>query len=396
MALDELCQFAHVLVVACLAYMVLSGASTFIPAITMEPVSEELGMSLGMLSALASAGSGAKAVIVLLLMGPALDAFGPHTLIQWCLLGSAACNVALALAPTAFLYGAAFLTNFFFNSLSEQPAFIVLFATYFDARLGIACTLIASAYSLAGLTLPLLLGPMLVAFGWRTLWLVLAACCLLATPVSCYVLKPGPISLNEKRKHFSLRGVIGTVVMMHRLQRAGRDVDAADNEEVSSNSFTGGRLSTAGSRMSVVEPFALLHSLGKSGRLEVAVVDDDDDDELPAAKPCDTSASASIAAAKGAQQAGDGGRVALRTVMHLPPTPAAQAAAEAANANSSIAAPAAPSRHFPPPPPKAAPMNMSFGEALGTLKFWALSLSAFAFFVHGGQVRAPMVSVDLP
>ena len=45
-------------------------------------------------SSLASAGSGLKAIIILAFMGPALDAFGPHKIIHWCIIGSAACDVA--------------------------------------------------------------------------------------------------------------------------------------------------------------------------------------------------------------------------------------------------------------------------------------------------------------
>ena len=95
---DELIRYSHILGLSCMAYLILSGASTFVPAVTMEAVSTSLGMSLAALSSLASAGSGLKAVITLFFMGPALDAFGPHRIIHWCLVGSGACNLGIAAA----------------------------------------------------------------------------------------------------------------------------------------------------------------------------------------------------------------------------------------------------------------------------------------------------------
>ena len=254
---DELIRYSHILGLSCMAYLILSGASTFVPAVTMEAVSTSLGMSLAALSSLASAGSGLKAVITLFFMGPALDAFGPHRIIHWCLVGSGACNLGIAAAGSAFTYSAAFLINYVFNSLSEQPAFIVLFASYFDVRLGMACTSIACAYSLAGLVLPLVFGPLLVAYGWRLLWVILAACCLLIAPVACSVLRPGPIALHEAvRKRLTLKAAGSAIKMMNRLKMLASD----KGEE--GEGFTGGRLSN--NRMSVIlPPDALLETLGR-------------------------------------------------------------------------------------------------------------------------------------
>ena len=46
---DELCTYSHVLGLSCLAYLILSGASTFLPAVTMDAVSADLDMSMTML-----------------------------------------------------------------------------------------------------------------------------------------------------------------------------------------------------------------------------------------------------------------------------------------------------------------------------------------------------------
>ena len=379
-AADELCVHLNVLVVACTSYLILSGASTFVPAVTMEAVSEEHSMSLTVLSSLASAGSGLKAVIILIFMGPALDAFGPHTLIHWCLVGSALCNLAIASSPSAAWYVAAFLVNFVFNSLSEQPAFIVLFATFFDKRLGIACTSIASAYSLAGLVLPLVFGPILVSLGWRALWVILAACSLAMAPLACCVLQLGPIALHHESAaprslHDSLRAVIRTVVLTNRMKSLvayshDDDTAADDSLQERSSTFTGGKLSGSLRRsFSVASPESLLHSLGRSG---VILHPDSDSEEEEAAEQSSSSG----------QPSGS----------HAAAAAAATAAAAAAAAVPAAAVPAAaqglatpgrrsPSRRSPsrrsPTPTAAEAINVSFGEAVRTVEFWALMTGAF-------------------
>ena len=169
-----------------------------VPALTMEATSEELGMSLASMGALNSIGAGLKSVLIIFLMGPALDHYGPHTLILGCLIGTVVCNTLLALSPDSTSYTAVYLLNYVFNSFSEQPAHICLYATYFHDLLGICTTTIASAFSLAGFMIPPALSPLSAAYGWRSLWLALAGAIVVTLPLSFWFIKPGPAALHDE------------------------------------------------------------------------------------------------------------------------------------------------------------------------------------------------------
>ena len=350
-------------------------------------------MSMTLLSSLASAGSGLKALIILFLMGPVIDAFGPHVVIQWCLIGSALCDVALAMAPNSVAYSAAFLSNFVFNSFAEQPAFIVLFATYFDEHLGIACTFIASAYSLAGLVLPLVFGPLLAAFGWRLLWLVLAASCALVVPVICWLLHPGPISLKGPAlRHRSLRATGRGIIMMARMRtlasnRASSAKDETEEEEgLSEGSFTGGRLSgTLARRASLAgDAFSLLHSLGRSGRLLPNLETEADPHAVAGIGEAEVEAHAEQTMARSIT--GSGGKPGMLATR----TDGATTAGAAASCRTSLHEPPLPEPRPPPPPPSS---SMTFSEALGSTKFWALATASFSFFIYGGQLNLHLPSI---
>ena len=169
-----------------------------VPALTMEATSEELGMSLASMGALNSIGAGLKSVLIIFLMGQALDNYGPHTLILGCLIGTVVCNTLLALSPDSTSYTAVYLLNYVFNSFSEQPAHICLYATYFHDLLGICTTTIASAFSLAGFMIPPALSPLSAAYGWRSLWLALAGAIVVTLPLSFWFIKPGPAALHDE------------------------------------------------------------------------------------------------------------------------------------------------------------------------------------------------------
>ena len=187
----EMAKYWHVLLLSCVAYLLLAGSSTFVPAVIMADVGRDLGMSLTQLGSLSSAGAGLKSVLIMFFMGPAIEKFGPHTLINVCIVGQGICNVLLSLQSTPGPYIGIFMANYVFNSFSEQPAFIVLYATYFEQFLAICTTAIACAFSAAGFVLPLLLSPLLVAFGWRTLWNVLAVVTLGLAPFCCCLIRAG-------------------------------------------------------------------------------------------------------------------------------------------------------------------------------------------------------------
>ena len=48
--------------------------------------------SVATFGALNSVGAGIKSVLIIFFMGPALDAYGPHQLINYCLIGTAVCR----------------------------------------------------------------------------------------------------------------------------------------------------------------------------------------------------------------------------------------------------------------------------------------------------------------
>ena len=151
---SEFSKYGFMLTLSCVAYLLLAGSSTFVPAVIMADVGKSLDMSISSLGALSSAGAGTKAVLIMFLMGPAIEKFGPHNLINVCLVGSGLCNILLATATNSKLYTVYFMGNYVFNSFSEQPAFIVLYATYFQKMLAISTTCIACAFSLGGFGAP--------------------------------------------------------------------------------------------------------------------------------------------------------------------------------------------------------------------------------------------------
>jgi hypothetical protein len=118
-----------VLVVSCCAYVLLQAGNAFVPAITMVSASSDLGMSIATFGALNSVGAGIKSILIIFFMGRALEELGPHTLINWCLVGTALCNVGLAFCPGALSFSVVYLINYVFNSLSEQPAYVVRCST---------------------------------------------------------------------------------------------------------------------------------------------------------------------------------------------------------------------------------------------------------------------------
>ena len=147
-------KYGFMLTLSCVAYLLLAGSSTFVPAVIMADVGESLDMSISQLGALSSSGAGLKAVLIMFLMGPAIEKFGPAKLINVCIIGSGVCNILLATATNSQLYTVYFMANYVFNSFSEQPAFIVLYATYFEKMLAVSTTCIACAFSLGGFGAP--------------------------------------------------------------------------------------------------------------------------------------------------------------------------------------------------------------------------------------------------
>jgi len=258
-AMAELRAHWPVLVVSCLAYVLLQAGNAFVPAITMVSSSEDLGMSIASFGALNSVGAGIKSVLIIFFMGPALERFGPHTLINWCLVGTALCNVLLAFCPNALSFVSVYLVNYVFNSLSEQPAYICLYATYFHELLGVTTTAIASAFSFAGFLIPPLLSPIMVAFGWRALWLVLAGAIVLLLPLAFLRIRPGPTQLNQQQAADDHRenlvvDMMVTVFASRVHQRALKHKATRDK-----SGFSGGRLSM----ISVTDPELVLHQLDK-------------------------------------------------------------------------------------------------------------------------------------
>lgn len=249
-----------VLVLSCVAYVLLQSANAFVPAVTMQATSADLGISVASFAALNSAGAGIKSICILFIMGPALDAYGPPALINTCLVGGAICNLLTAFCGGPLSFSAVFLLNYVFNSFAEQPAYICLYATYFNQLLGATTTAIASAFSFAGFIMPPLLSPLLVAFGWRAPWLVLAALTALVIPFTLLVLKPGPIAIKPKNVHLHHNFVVDAmvVILSKKLLRLGRQHHK--EKEAVKVGHMGRRMSYFGS---AADPSLILHSLDK-------------------------------------------------------------------------------------------------------------------------------------
>mmetsp|Transcript_40267 Transcript_40267/g.93974 ORF Transcript_40267/g.93974 Transcript_40267/m.93974 type:complete len:462 (-) Transcript_40267:181-1566(-) len=206
----------------------------------------------------------------MLLMGPLLSYFTPPVVITACLFGGCVCCVLLATSADAATFSIVYLAGFAFNALAEQPAFVTLYATYFDEILGVTTTVITSAFSFAGFLVPPLLSPVMVAFGWRSLWWVLALAMALALPFCVAVIRLGPISLVEA----------STLTRAHKTPSFGADVKALlftkKLEHLASSRrelFAGGKLK----RLSVVDPQLVLHALQKHH----AIDGHDDEDVSP-------------------------------------------------------------------------------------------------------------------
>ena len=71
----------HVLAVSMLGYIFLQSSNAFVPAFTMEYTSEDLGMSLSEYGLMNSVGAGIKSILIIFLMGHAIDHWGPHRII---------------------------------------------------------------------------------------------------------------------------------------------------------------------------------------------------------------------------------------------------------------------------------------------------------------------------
>ena len=254
---QELKLYWPVLVISCLAYVLLQAANAFVPAVTMQATSSSLGMPVAMFASLNAIGAAIKSVCILFFMGPALDRFGPHKMINACLAGAAICNLLTAFSTGPLSFSTIFLLNYVFNSFAEQPAYICLYATYFHELLGVTTTAIASAYSFAGFLMPPLLSPLLVLFGWQAPWILVSVATALILPLSIAFVKPGPIAIKAKadtHHHANIFVDAMVVIFAKRLKHAEEE---HKKEKVG---FLNRRLSYFGS---AVDPHLILHSLDK-------------------------------------------------------------------------------------------------------------------------------------
>ena len=244
-AATELKKYWPVLVTSCVAYVLLQAGNAFVPAITMKRSSADLGMSVASFGALNSVGAGIKSVLIIFCMGPLLERFGPHRMINYCLVGTMVCNVVLSFCPGALSFSAVYLVNYVFNSLSEQPAYICLYATYFDELLGVTTTAIASAFSFAGFLIPPLLSPIMVAFGWRALWLVLAGAIALLLPLAFVFIRPGPNRLNTPTKQHA-NFIVDAMVLVFASRLHARAFKSKGRKRLGGGDkgFAGGKLGT--------------------------------------------------------------------------------------------------------------------------------------------------------
>ena len=198
-AAAEFARGGTVLLLAVVDQVLLTGASTHLPALLMLDVTASLGISISVYSLCIGVGNVLKAVILLLAAGPTLRRFGASTCAILTTAAAAILLGAAALAPERTTFCAALVALVTATAFSEMPTFVVLLATHFEALLPLATSCAASAFSFAGALLPLLLSPVLAAQGWRAVLGAGAAGCVLILPTLHSRLVSGTLAVGGEK-----------------------------------------------------------------------------------------------------------------------------------------------------------------------------------------------------
>ena len=192
----EMKRSGHILLLCVADYVLLSGAHTHLPALLMLDITQSLGMSIFTYSLCIGIGCLIKSILVLFATGPLIQRYGA----RHCAIATTAVSgllmALLGLAPSRVVFFVLLVLLETATAFAEQPNFICLLATHFDALASFATATIASAFSVAGVLLPLLLSPVLASSGWRAVLFRAAGGCVVLLPFLHLFLKPGTLAVG--------------------------------------------------------------------------------------------------------------------------------------------------------------------------------------------------------
>ena len=161
---------------------------------------DEFNISIGTLSMIDAIASAVVGPLVTAVMGPAMRRYNPARLIATSMLFAPPLALILSAVQTLPQYSAAYIVVTICKVTGDVPQRILLAATHFsDAQLPSITSIIGSAYSLSGATIPVFAASFMTAFGWRMTFVVWAAIAAAWIPCSLYTLRSGPISVGDGR-----------------------------------------------------------------------------------------------------------------------------------------------------------------------------------------------------
>ena len=196
-AVAEIHRSGSTLALSVAAYVLLSGAHTHLPSLILLDVSRTLDISIFRISLAIGLGNLLKGLLSMTVSGRAMDRYGAHVCARVTLLLAILLVVLLALASTATSFCAVLVLLVASTSFAEQPCFICLNATHFSRLSSVATSVIASAFSVSGGLMPLLLAPALAAGGGRLVLFCIATMMSLLLPLLLLWLRPGPLAVGS-------------------------------------------------------------------------------------------------------------------------------------------------------------------------------------------------------
>ena len=194
---EELRRSGHVLLVSCIAYMLVCFVATHLVALIMLDAAAEFGFTIATYSLAQGAGNLVKG-IALVVAGPVMERFGPHNVANATLIAATALLAVLALAPTPPLFVTALVALISITAFAEQPTYVVIQATFFQALQSVATSSITTSYSASGAILPLALAPVLEHSGWRSVCWSVVGVCSVAVVLALVAIKQGPLAVGER------------------------------------------------------------------------------------------------------------------------------------------------------------------------------------------------------
>lgn len=159
------------------------------------------GLSISQISLAIGVGNLLKAGLNVVAVGPMLDRYGMQTCACVTMAAAATLVALLATTTTSTSFCAVLVLLVSLTSFAEQPCFICLNATHFRVLVSFASSAVASAFSIAGALLPLLLAPLLASAGWRAALWALGAGCVALLPIMMLFLRPGTLAVGSSIRH---------------------------------------------------------------------------------------------------------------------------------------------------------------------------------------------------